>query len=133
MPCVGTLAPGAAAALAAEQPGEPTTADGSDAIDLGGMLQSPFPHGRLAVHGLEALRFQWANAAALTAAGSGARENFRQKSGLQPLDVGRDWIDCCEDVGTYAAEMQLRHDILTSVSFCSCTMIVLLGQKTPGR
>ena len=48
--------------------GPPPPSDDFDG-DLRGALSSAFPAGRLAPFGLEAVRFQWANASALTAPG----------------------------------------------------------------
>ena len=43
---------------------------------------------------------------------TGEHESFSQKSKLHVLDVERDWLDC--DVKKYAAEMSMRHAILTA-------------------
>ena len=51
----------------------------------------------------------------LTEAGSGEQETFSQKSKLSVLNVERDWLDC--DTLKYAAEMSMRHAVLTSEEF----------------
>ena len=61
------------------------------------------------------MRWQWADYSRLTEAGSGEQETFSQKSKLSVLNVERDWLDC--DTLKYAAEMSMRHAVLTSEEF----------------
>lgn len=89
------------------------------------VLDSPFPHGRFEDERLEAVRFQWADYSRLTEPNSGEHETFSQKSKLHVLDVERDWLDC--DARKYAAEMSMRHAILSSPEFSDA---VYVGQGT---
>ena len=86
--------------------------------------------------GLEAFRFEWGILDSLMARDEHGepteplrRWGVRQKSKLAPADLGRNWL-CIGDPAKYAAQMKIRHALMTSAEGRQLTFVANGGDAS---